>query len=227
MADGAELADHLELVRALARRIHRRLPAHVELDELIGYGQLGLVEAMQRYRRDSGATFKTFAYYRIRGAIYDGIEQMVGVPQRLRIAAAKIAQGERLADETATEIVSAAAASGAAPAEVVPTAVGQTYAATLLRHLQQEVFGAEMIVDDTRPETGVENAEEARLVRQAVLTLPDDQQELLRALYFDAISMGDLAARTGVNKSTISRTHAKALAVLANELRRLARGGRP
>ena len=64
------------LVRSLALQIHRKLPANIDLEDLIAYGQLGLVEAARSFDAGRGCQFSTFAYYRIRGAIYDGAAKM-------------------------------------------------------------------------------------------------------------------------------------------------------
>src|SRR5262245_66104720 len=67
---------HQGLVRAIARGIHRSFPSYIDLDDLIGYGQLGLAQAAQDFDPARGIQFSTFAYYRIRGAILDGANQM-------------------------------------------------------------------------------------------------------------------------------------------------------
>lgn len=59
-----------------AVQIHRKLPASIELDDLIAYGQLGIVEAAHSYDSSRGCQFSTDAYYRIRGSIYDGVAMM-------------------------------------------------------------------------------------------------------------------------------------------------------
>jgi len=64
------------LVRSLASRIHRKLPPHVELEDLVAYGEVGLVEAARDFDPARGSRFSTFAYYRIRGAIYDSLAKM-------------------------------------------------------------------------------------------------------------------------------------------------------
>src|SRR5437867_7017327 len=64
------------LVRSLAWKIHRKLPPHVELDDLIAFGQLGLVQAARDYDPSKGSKFITYAYYRIRGSIFDGLSKM-------------------------------------------------------------------------------------------------------------------------------------------------------
>ena len=70
----------MEMVRALAARAFRSLRGQVEFDELLSWGATGLIEAERRYDPSAGASFTTFAYYRVQGAIYDGIRKASGVP---------------------------------------------------------------------------------------------------------------------------------------------------
>ena len=67
---------HLALVQAIARKVKRTLGGAIEVDDLVGYGRKGLVEAAERFDGRAGVAFTTFAYYRIRGAMYDGIRAM-------------------------------------------------------------------------------------------------------------------------------------------------------
>jgi RNA polymerase sigma factor for flagellar operon FliA len=67
---------HLSLVQAIARKVKKTLNASIEVDDLIGYGSKGLVEAAERFDARHGVAFTTFAYYRIRGAMYDGLRAM-------------------------------------------------------------------------------------------------------------------------------------------------------
>ncbi|NRD51107.1 sigma-70 family RNA polymerase sigma factor, partial [Corallococcus exiguus] len=79
-------------VRSLAATVRKQFNAQLELDELLAYGQIGLLEAAERFDPKVGANFLTFAHYRIKGAIFDGLRKM-GV---LRGADARTAyQGER------------------------------------------------------------------------------------------------------------------------------------
>ena len=67
---------HLSLVQAIARKVKKTLNASIEVDDLVGYGSKGLVEAAERFDARHGVAFTTFAYYRIRGAMYDGLRAM-------------------------------------------------------------------------------------------------------------------------------------------------------
>src|SRR5262245_40849715 len=67
---------HLSLVQAIARKLKKTLRTSIEYDDLVAYGSKGLVEAAERYDARPGVAFTTFAYYRIRGAMFDGLRTM-------------------------------------------------------------------------------------------------------------------------------------------------------
>jgi RNA polymerase sigma factor (sigma-70 family) len=67
---------HQGLVRAIAWKTHQRVPHHVEIDDLIAYGQIGLLEAITAFDAERGRKFTTYAWHRIRGAILDGLGTM-------------------------------------------------------------------------------------------------------------------------------------------------------
>jgi RNA polymerase sigma factor for flagellar operon FliA len=75
------VADNLPYVRAIAAVIKEQLPKEIEYDDLVAYGTQGLLEASERYDGRHGASFTTFAYYRVRGAIYDGLRGMGWLPR--------------------------------------------------------------------------------------------------------------------------------------------------
>src|ERR1051326_2323136 len=68
---------------ALAAEFIGRIPAQVDKADVLGYAELGLVEAATTFNPAAGVHFKTFAYYRIRGAIYDGLRHLGGLPREL------------------------------------------------------------------------------------------------------------------------------------------------
>src|SRR6187551_3436872 len=67
---------HLPLVQSVARKLKTQITARVDFDDLVGYGSKGLIEAAERFDSKQGVTFTTFAYYRIRGAMLDGMRTM-------------------------------------------------------------------------------------------------------------------------------------------------------
>jgi len=80
--------DHIPFVRSIARKLREQVTM-VEFDDLVGFGMQGLIEAGQRFDDRHGVAFTTFAYYRVRGAMFDGLRSMGWLPRseyaRLRL----------------------------------------------------------------------------------------------------------------------------------------------
>src|SRR5580692_1510632 len=72
----AIITQYTPYVRSIAGKIKKTLAKEIEFEDLVEYGMIGLLEAAERYDAAMGANFMTFAYYRIRGAIYDGLRGM-------------------------------------------------------------------------------------------------------------------------------------------------------
>src|SRR3984957_8732270 len=78
------LMEHLPTVRYLARRIHERLPQHVELDDLVSAGIVGLIDAFSKFDATKKVQFRSYAQFRIRGAILDSLRTLDWSPRELR-----------------------------------------------------------------------------------------------------------------------------------------------
>src|SRR6185312_7352356 len=78
------LIEHMPTVRYLARRIHERLPQHVELDDLVSAGVVGLIDALSKFDSTKKVQFKSYAQFRIRGAILDSLRTLDWSPRELR-----------------------------------------------------------------------------------------------------------------------------------------------
>ena len=78
------LLEHLPTVRYIARRIHERLPQHVELDDLVSAGVVGLIDAFSKFDHTKKVQFKSYAQFRIRGAILDSLRTLDWSPRELR-----------------------------------------------------------------------------------------------------------------------------------------------
>src|SRR3954463_6679222 len=106
VADRQKLVDaNVPFVRSIASKIKDQLPREIEFDDLYNYGMAGLLEAAERYDRKHGVGFQTFAYYRVRGAMFDGLRAMGWLPrheyQRVRFEEKAAAYLSNLADREA------------------------------------------------------------------------------------------------------------------------------
>ena len=86
---------HAELVKRIAYHLCARLPASVEVDDLIQAGMLGLLEAAAHYTDGKGATFETFAGIRIRGSMIDALRKLDWAPRSVHRRSREVAQAIR------------------------------------------------------------------------------------------------------------------------------------
>src|SRR5947209_14897327 len=89
------LLEQLPQVKFIARRIHDRLPQHVELDDLVNAGVIGLMDAMKKYDPAKNVQFKSYAQFRIRGAILDSLRELDWSPRILRKKSRRIEEAHR------------------------------------------------------------------------------------------------------------------------------------
>ncbi len=93
------IENYLPMVRRLASRMITKLPANVELDDLIQAGMIGLMDAMTRYEQGHGAQFETFAMQRVRGAMLDELRGTDWVPRSVRKNQRSISQAVQVLEQ--------------------------------------------------------------------------------------------------------------------------------
>jgi RNA polymerase sigma factor for flagellar operon FliA len=207
------IEQHRPYARALAVKIVRTLPVRVQLNDLVAYGELGLIEAADRYDPLRGASFTTFAYYRIRGAIYDGLREMGfltrGAARQQRFAAAADDLLQSTFDDGA-----AARAAGVEPTIEDDIAAAQALIDALIPPFILSL-DSEAVPEVADPNAfsaeQVERRELIRIVREVLAGLPEDERRLIDRIYFKHQSMTDLAAELGISKGWVSRLHARTI----------------
>lgn len=211
---------HQGLVRAIARGIHRSLPRFIELDDLIGYGQLGLTQAAREFDPDRGIQFSTFAYYRIRGAILDGANQMNWLRRKTRVGDAyDRMSGDVLANDAADTAAGARHTSDATWLSDVGGKLGMVFL------LSQAGDDAEQKLeladgDAETPIVSLLDAELKQTLRTLIDELPADARKLIRGTYFEGKTLKEAGEALGISKAWASRLHARCLDQLARGLRR-------
>lgn len=211
------------LVRSIAARVRRTVPAHIELDDLIGYGQLGLAEAAQSFDPKKGGSFTTYAYYRVRGAIYDGISKLAWTSRsryhRLRyeqMANATLeSEAEKQSDREATLPEMATRVGDVAEKLAVVYLGSLGDGKSLETNLQ---FADSSVAE---PPDSAALKELCSRLRDLVDALPPQAATLIRATYYEGLTLKQAGARIGVSKSRASRVHASAIQRLARSLRRM------
>jgi RNA polymerase sigma factor for flagellar operon FliA len=216
--------EHTALVRSIAAKIKEQVPRDIEFDDLFSYGMQGLLEAAERYDGRHGTSFVTFAYYRIRGAMFDGLRSMGWLPryeyQRLRFEERAAAYLGNLAERDAGAARSAPPAATSLEDELRLLAEALSGVATVfVTTMEGRAEAADVDGSETpTPQLQLEDHERRRAVQDALAALPERERQLLQLYYFDDKPLEEVGRLLGLSKSWTSRLHARAITLLNKEL---------
>jgi RNA polymerase sigma factor for flagellar operon FliA len=194
-------------VRGVAHKLAREVGLLHAVDDLIGYGYVGLVEAQQSYDPSRGVPFGAFAYHRIRWAMIDGAPRIGGLSRR---TCARLAAANRVLEDVAYTDAHAGDAPDVEEIGLdVYGALGKLVGAFVL---------VEHAEDEKTPETLVDDEMHKLRVRRAVDALPDRPRTVLVGLYFEDRKLEDLARQLETSIATAWRAHAQGLGLLRDAL---------
>ncbi len=202
------IALYAPYVRVVAAKLFSsRSDPGFEFDDYLQFGMVGLIESLDRYRRGSEATFKTFAYYRVRGAILDGVaglsdrQRQISHYARLRkdrltsLSAGTVAEDEESIDDALNRIGDV----------VVDLAIGVLMEGSAFCHDESAM------ADDPRYRDFELRQMQGRVMR-IIDDLSTDQAKVLRLHYLQDWPFDDIAEHMGLSKGRISQLHKKAIA---------------
>jgi len=206
------------VVISLAHRVRRNVPVRVDIEELIAYGNLGLAEAARDFDPSLGNKFITFAYYRIQGAIYDGLTTMTwgskGYYRKMRYTH----MANQVLEQSYNDRIDSD--NGSENAAWFCRTTEQLAVVYLASNMYQESdVLQEAVSKEQTPEEQVQRIEVTQQLRSMVKSLPEKESRLIELIYFEGLSLQDASARIGVSKSWGSRMHAKILEDLARRMR--------
>ncbi|MDA0712707.1 MAG: sigma-70 family RNA polymerase sigma factor [bacterium] len=201
---------YLPYVLSIAKQVKKSLSASIEIDDLVSYGVTGLLEAQKRFDPTLGANFTTFSYYRIRGAIYDGLRKMGWVSrheyQKIKFGEKATAYLETVAKRNNTQ----QPLKKNAQEEIADLATQVNHLVTIfvtsLDGLEDSDFEDNNAV---RADVTLEKHELRSLVKKAIKQLPEDEQNLICLYYFKEKSLEEVGREIGLSKSWTSRRHAQ------------------
>lgn len=218
------------LVKRVAQEMKEHLPAHVDLDDLVSAGTLGLMDAVRRFEADKQVKIETYARYRIRGAILDGLRGLDPVSRDLR---RKNKHAERLFQELAAKL--GRHATDAEMAEALNLSLDDWYKTvsqlqgTGIEWLRPTQMGDDYLPDEENlPSRDQDNQldlcyrREQRDLLNHALERVSGRERLLLSLYYEQdLTMKQIADNLGVDESRVSQIHSAALARLRNNVQTL------
>lgn len=219
---------HVGLVKAMARRLAQRLPAQVEMSDLISVGVMGLIDAAGRYRPSMGVPFDAFARRRVHGAMLDALRDLDWAPRSLRRmrreldgAVAKLRSDlrrEPTEDEVAGEMHMSATEYAKVVDQVRTLDVGAIRQLDATGDDGQPLL--ELCIDpEEGPDVRLERKELRALLAQAILDLPERERHILALYYEEEMTMAEIGAVIGVCESRVSQLRSLALSRLRTGLK--------
>ena len=217
---------HIDLVRALAGQVGRRLPSHVERSELVSVGLMGLLDAAERYQPAMGVPFDAFARRRIQGAILDALRRLDRAPRSVRRLKRNLDRTlNDLRHRLGREPVEAEiAASLGVSVEEYDRMLDDLSVADLSvprgstaddpdRLLRLAVDG------EVSPHAQLEHRELLAHLAEAIGELPARERQILALSYSDDLTLAEIGAVVGVGESRVCQLRTQAIARLRSRLR--------
>jgi RNA polymerase sigma factor FliA len=214
------ILEHLPQVKLIARRIHERLPGSVSLDDLISTGVIGLIAAIDRYDATHDVKLKTYAEYKIRGAILDSLRGLDWAPRqqrrRAKLIESAIASLEQRHQRTPAEDEIAAHLGLSVPE--YQTWLSEVRGLTLgsLENAGTEEEGCDLLryladKDEHWPSQIVERAELERILAEAIEKMPKLERTVLALYYYEEMTLREIAKIVGLHESRISQLKSQAV----------------
>lgn len=219
------------MIKYVANRIAMRLPPHIEVDDLISVGVLGLMDAITKYDSSRGAKFKTYAEFRVRGAILDELRSLDWVPRSIRQKASAVEKVVRSLESKLRRIPE-----DEEVAKEMDMSLDQFYR-TLDETKSVPVFSLEdlgiakesgeqqSLLDciagkaDADPQTQIRLIELKEIIAKAIDTLPEKERLMVSLYYYEELTMKEIGAVLDITESRVSQIHSKAVLHLRTKLK--------
>ncbi|MBI1955479.1 MAG: sigma-70 family RNA polymerase sigma factor [Acidobacteria bacterium] len=209
------LLAHLPQVRLIAEKIRERSRFSLDLDDLMGYGVIGLLKAIERFDASRGILLKTYAEYRIRGAILDGLRGMDWLSRSAR-------QKKRLSQQDLFNSQRSSAAQQSPESDKATPAAPAWFAATELIYVGTNLEEMEKLSErlglrptegwfSENPETLYQREEDRQRVAAALAHLSWRHRQVMQLYYHAELSMKQIAQILNVHESRVSQIHRLAL----------------
>lgn len=213
------ILEHLPQVNWIALRIHEKLPPGIELDDLISAGIVGLMAAVDNYDPSHEASLKTYAEYKIRGAILDSIRGLDGIPTHKRKRLKQVQQAIGSAERDlgrAPEEDEIAAKLGISLAEYQQWMVdlrGVSLGSLDVIEDGEEVSLLKFIADDESesPSQLFERSELERVIADGINKLPENERLVLSLYYKEELNLREIASIMSLHVTRISQLRAQGI----------------
>ncbi|HHV97753.1 MAG TPA: FliA/WhiG family RNA polymerase sigma factor [Clostridiaceae bacterium] len=220
------ILEYLHLVKYIAGRMNIYFASNIEYDDLVSFGVIGLIDAIDKFDINKGVKFETYASLRIRGAIIDSVRELDWIPRTLR---QKNKELERIYSELEME-------NGRAPTDEEVAArmnlsveeynklLSQVNLGTLVsleEFIEQNIRIEKDITSDNSkdsPEYNLEQLELRDILGESIDKLPEKEKLVVSLYYYEELTLKEISLIMKVSESRVSQLHTKAIMRLKDRL---------
>jgi RNA polymerase sigma factor for flagellar operon FliA len=224
--------EHTPLIRYIVNRIAVRLPSHIDLDDLHNTGVIGLMDAIEKYDPDKNCKFKTYAEFRIKGAILDQLRSLDWVPRSVRQKSRKLERAygevEQRLGRSATE--DEVADSLGLQIDKFHDLLNQVRGISLVN--LEEIRGnnadgdrsgtfADIIEDvhSENPFASLKLLETKHVISDTIASLPEKERLVISLYYYEDLNMKEIGGILGITESRVCQIHTKSVMRLRSKLK--------
>lgn len=223
------IIEYAPLIKFVAQKIAARLPSNIELDDLISSGVIGLMDAIDKYDSSRDNKFKTYAEFRIRGAILDELRAQDWVPRSVRdkakmldktIVNLEIALGRNPTDEEVAEKLTITVdelhelVNEVRPVSVVSIDEAPTFSSVDKKSILNILDGCKF----NNPQSSLDIKFLKDVITKAIEELPERQRLVLSLYYYEDLNLKEIGRVLRVTESRVSQLHAQAILRLRAKL---------
>jgi RNA polymerase sigma factor for flagellar operon FliA len=229
-AKQALIEHYLPLVEYVTNRMAVGLPKNISKEDLTSYGIMGLIDAIEKFDYQRGLQFETYASWRIRGAVIDGLRQGDWVPRSVREKAKKIEEAyQTLEQQYLRSVTDAEISAYLKVSEGEFHQMVQDIAVTTVCSIDDPIKDEEsetrlsMLVDENakNPEYKVNEFFLKETLAKAIDRLTEKERTVVSLFYYEELSLSEIAEVMNLSPSRISQLHSKAILRLRGSLGRM------
>lgn len=224
------IMDYAPLIRFVAQRISARLPSNIETDDLISAGVIGLMDAIEKYDPARDNKFKTYAEFRIRGAILDELRSQDWVPRSVRDKAKKIDKTYNFLEQKLGRSVSDSEISDQMGIDLSEyyDMVAKVKAVSLLsvdelnssgQGDKKNLLESLENISSKNPFALLDNKNVRELLMTTIEDLPEKQKLVLSLYYYEELNLKEIGKILNVTESRVSQLHTQAIEKLRLKLK--------
>jgi len=217
---------YMPLVKLVAGRMAIYFGGNVEYDDLVSYGSIGLLDAIEKFDSQKGVKFETYAYTRIKGAIIDCVRSQDFLPRSIRQKAKEIEkayieierEGRTPTDYEVAKRLGISISELQKLQEKISSGMIVSLDSFLEQNYESKIGGLEDFV--SQPEHFIENEELKNVLRQQIDNLMENERMVIMLYYYEDLSIKEIAKILGVSESRVSQLHTRALLKLRSVLQK-------